>query len=42
MTIAKPLQAPFDWNVVDGKHAQLALRGRIDVDFLSGNWTKVR
>jgi len=32
----------FDWKVMDGTQAQLALRGRIDVYALGGNWTTVR
>ena len=42
MTISTPLRAPFDWKVVDGTHAQLVLRGRIDVYALGGIWTAVR
>jgi phospholipid/cholesterol/gamma-HCH transport system permease protein len=40
----KPLSTmpPFDWKVMDGAHAQLVLRGRIDVYVLGGNWTTVR
>ena len=33
---------PFDWKVMDGTHAQLVLRGKIDVYALGGNWTTVR
>ena len=42
MTISTPPNALFDWKVVDSTHAQLVLRGRIDVYALGGNWTTAR